>query len=994
MSIATEPPQRWTDQSPAVVQSGSSDAAITRALEKRFGTDKRQTPHDMGHQGAGAEAARGSMPAPSDSSARGGGGAHRAVVSAATAISGAARLAPNEVLEPHTLPPGTGPDMGETTPMQDFCGSETASWAIAGGHLSQCFIHTVLFAAVDSMFIVAAAMRLRDLLALPRPPPRALTRRQALKVGGSSLVAVYNLFMFATHLAYDYGADYQWLMYPMSCLTWSLCVVLLVLEVRYGWPTNWVCKSFWIGSGFVATLLLWSNLHDEKFMASHDMWVFMVHYLLYASMALMAVFIRESADYSSLAIDISDISLDDEHMTMSEDGSQPHKSSAADKRGARGSARQDEARDNNRRILNQIGELISDDRWLAAAALACCFIGAPIQVVQFIYAGMVIDDCAVPEGPSALVQYIAVLVALYLIEGVAAASQLILTTIVSERLGLRLRRAAFHSALNQEVLYIEHNRVEDITAIIHRHVQRVQDAVTVQVCQVVHAIIQSLVGVVFLVVLSWKLSLVALAITPVVALLMLVQSTVVQSYSRRLVEALDGVSASALEMFTSIRLVRTFAKEPAEKARFGSQVLSAYKVARHMALANGAAEGVGVLVLKLCLVLSIFYGASLVHHNDISGGILVSYSFIAMQVIMALTILPPVVADISNALHSANKVVDLIEREPVINTKGGLTLPRCDGNIEFSNVTLTLPPSSAPALLQMSFKVEAGTHAAFFGPAGSGKSVLLALIERFYEPLDGLVMLDETDLSTYEPTWLHSQMGYVSQEPVIFTTTVVENISFGTHLTKAQLEHICISLNLHADILKLPNGYDTLLGGPTTKVSSLITPSVRRRIALARVLAKDAPILLLDDPGAGLDANTRLEIFRALEGVMSGRTVISVARRPEALHRSASMVGVLHNGTLAECGSPSALAARRGLYFALLQGGPVMEGDDTSDWNMASTSVPAAAVAGAQAASASNHRISHLMDAFDEHLARCDPQQGASLDALRALVSEMRGTAQ
>ena len=133
------------------------------------------------------------------------------------------------------------------------------------------------------------------------------------------------------------------------------------------------------------------------------MWVFMGHYLLYASMALMAVFIRESADYSSLAIDISDISLDDDR-TASEDESQPQKPAA--RQHARGAPRP-EARDNNRRILQQVGELVSDDRWLAAAALACCFIGAPIQVVQFIYAGMVIDDCAVPEGPSALVQYIA-----------------------------------------------------------------------------------------------------------------------------------------------------------------------------------------------------------------------------------------------------------------------------------------------------------------------------------------------------------------------------------------------------------------------------------------------------------------------------------------------------------------------------------------------------------------------------------------------------------
>lgn len=213
LSIATDPPRRWTDQSPAQKESEPGDVAITRELEKRFGANTKQPhdmshqsagavePHDMAHQAAGSEAGYGG--------GRGGGRTVQRAVATASALSGAAHSAPNEVLEPHTLPPGIGPDMGETTAMQDFCGSESASWAIVGGHLSQCFIHTVLFAAVDAMFIVAAAMRLRDLLALPRPPPRALTRRQALKVGGASLVAVYNLIMFATHLAYDYGAPYQ-----------------------------------------------------------------------------------------------------------------------------------------------------------------------------------------------------------------------------------------------------------------------------------------------------------------------------------------------------------------------------------------------------------------------------------------------------------------------------------------------------------------------------------------------------------------------------------------------------------------------------------------------------------------------------------------------------------------------------------------------------------------------------------------------------------------
>ena len=171
---------------------------------------------------------------------------------------------------------------------------------------------------------------------------------------------------------------------------------------------------------------------------------------------------------------------------------------------------------------------------------------------------------------------------------------------------------------------------------------------------------------------------------------------------------------------------------------------------------------------------------------------------------------------------------------------------------------------------------------------------------------------------------------------------------------------------------------------------------MRHRIALARVLAKDAPILLLDDPAAGLDANTRAEIFRSLEGVMPGRTVISVSHAPDTLHRSAAMVGVLHNGTLAEWGAPAALSARRGLYYSLLQGGPVLEGVGGGLAKAAASDASMGMGGGAQnlTSGASKHRISQLMDSFDDELARCEPQEGAALEALRILVAEMRATAQ
>lgn len=192
-SIQTDAPSRWSDASSGE-QDGGSDAAVTRAIENRLGFG-----HSRGTSGSGVSASYSSA-----SSSRVSAGAP--AIPRVAAAAGAAATA-SEVLSPHTLPPGTTESV---SPMQEFCGS-VGNWGpVIGAHLSPCFIHSFLFAFVDLAFVAAAAMRLRDLLSLPPPPPRALSRKQLLKAGGAALVAVYNLVMFAVHLAYDYGAPYQW----------------------------------------------------------------------------------------------------------------------------------------------------------------------------------------------------------------------------------------------------------------------------------------------------------------------------------------------------------------------------------------------------------------------------------------------------------------------------------------------------------------------------------------------------------------------------------------------------------------------------------------------------------------------------------------------------------------------------------------------------------------------------------------------------------------
>jgi hypothetical protein len=195
-SIPTDAPPRWSDASSGD-QAGGSDAAVTRAIENRLG---------LGHPLAGS----GSGDGGAFEGARSRTGMSMGPIPTVSPAPGAEKSS-SEVLAPRTLPPGSGQ---EVSAMQEFCGS-VGNWGpIIGAHFSPCFIHSFLFAFVDVAFVAAAAIRLKDLLSLPPPPPRALSRKQLFKAGGAALVAVYNLVMFAVHLAYDYGAPYQWVRTP------------------------------------------------------------------------------------------------------------------------------------------------------------------------------------------------------------------------------------------------------------------------------------------------------------------------------------------------------------------------------------------------------------------------------------------------------------------------------------------------------------------------------------------------------------------------------------------------------------------------------------------------------------------------------------------------------------------------------------------------------------------------------------------------------------
>ena len=908
-SLRIDAPPRWKDVSDTHGQKKPlTDAEIAQAIERRFGISP----------------STGSKIPNTRNSVNSGNSAHIAMAGAAahvmTVVKHTSKMLNGEVLEPHTLPPGTAPNF-KTSAMQDFCGSSTSIWGpIVDSHFSPCFVQTFLFGLVNLAFVIAATNRLRSLLSTPPPPPRALTRPALLKVSVAAFMAVYLIIMFAIHLAFDYGAPYQWLAYPTSCVTWSLCVAVLLLESRVGAPTNWVCRSFWISSFIAASFLLWSNLAEMSLMTSSDLCAFAIHYTLYAGMAAIAIFHREDPhDYSKLALDFSEMSFDEDKTSVSEEHSAPARSISEQAKPSNSWQTSPSAEHDTNTPFRRIVMLFAEEKLLALSSVVCCFIGAPIEIVQFIYIGMVVDDCAVPDGPRALGGYVAVLVALYLIEAVSSASQLILTMMVGEKMVMRLRRDAFATILEQDVCYLEGGggvRAQDLCNRLEKDVQRIQEAATLRSCMLLQSLIQILVGTVFLWALSWKLTLIALAILPIIALLLLAQSTVLQSYSKRTIEGLNQIESMATEVISNLRTVRSMGRENAERGRFGAELLKSYKVARAMGVAHGIADGVGVLVLKGCMVLGILYGGTLVHDGELSGGILVSYVFIALQVVMAMSVLPPLVGEMTKALAAGTRVFEMLDRKPQVKARGGMTLAGIEGRLELKQVTLYYPyQPDAPALNRVSLTVEAGTHLALCGGPGSGKTSVVALLLRFLDPQEGLVLLDDTDVSTFDPAWLRQQMALVPQEPILFSCSIADNIAYGQNATPQQIQAAAELVGLHAVVAALPGGYRTEMSGAGEAGDS---SELAVLIGLARACIKDAPILLLDEPLARLRGAARAAAARGLLQVSAGRTVVSTSRSAGGeLATAADVVAVMSKGGVAELGSHAELVRLGGLYKSL-----------------------------------------------------------------------------
>ncbi|XP_066320143.1 putative multidrug resistance protein [Miscanthus floridulus] len=493
-------------------------------------------------------------------------------------------------------------------------------------------------------------------------------------------------------------------------------------------------------------------------------------------------------------------------------------------------------------------------------------------------------------------------------------------TRTAERQASRMRLRYLRAVLRQDVEYfdLKAGTTSDVIASVSSDSLVVQDVLSEKLPNFVMNCSTFLGGYAVGLALLRQLALVLL---PTVLLLVVpgfLYGRVLIGLARRIREQYTRPGAVAEQAVSSVRTVYSFVAERSTLARFSAALEESTRLGIKQGLAKGVAIGSSGVSFAI-YAFSVWYGSRLVMYHGYKGGTVYAVS---TAIIIGGTALGSGLSNVkyfSEASAAADRIQELIRRVPKIDSESdaGEELANVAGEVVFRNVEFCYPSRpESPVLVSFNLHIPAGHTVALVGSSGSGKSTVIALLERFYDPSTGEVTLDGVDIRRLRLKWLRAQMGLVSQEPALFATSIRENILLGKEdATEEEVVAAAKAANAHSFIAQLPQGYDTQVGERGVQMSG----GQKQRIAIARAILKSPKILLLDEATSALDTNSERVVQEALDLASMGRTTIVIAHRLSTI-RNAHLIAAMKSGEVVELGSHDELTANEnGLYSSLVQ---------------------------------------------------------------------------
>lgn len=510
---------------------------------------------------------------------------------------------------------------------------------------------------------------------------------------------------------------------------------------------------------------------------------------------------------------------------------------------------------------------------------------------------------------------VAAVIAIALLDAVCSYIEKYFTTSISQWVMHDLRRTLYSHIQRLSLAYHDQKQTGDLISRVTSDIATIQDLIaSSMLTALVNAItLVGMVGVMFY--LDWRFTLIALSIAPVLF-------AVVYSYTRRIKKAARAVRkkegeivSTIQEVLSSIRVVKAFAREDYEQVRLEKESLESVEIAlRARNLKAKLAPIVDVIVaVGTCLVF--WFGARMALAGALSAGSLVVFIWYLGKMYKPMQALSKMTDTYSKAAVSYERIREVFETNGTIkDVRGARLAPRFKGKIEFERVNFSYTPGLA-VLKDVSLRIQPGQVAALVGPTGAGKTTIISLMARFYDPDSGVVKIDGQDIRRFRHKSLRGRMSFVLQENLLFRAPAWQNIAYGKpEASRSEILRAAELANAHEFIEQLPEGYDTLIGERGVTLSG----GQRQRIAIARAIIRDTPLLIMDEPSSGLDAASEKQVFEALDRLMEGKTCIVIAHRLSTI-RKADVIFVVNRGQIVEHGDHEALLEAGGLYSELHQ---------------------------------------------------------------------------
>uniref|UniRef100_A0A4W5PFI6 Transporter 1, ATP-binding cassette, sub-family B (MDR/TAP) n=1 Tax=Hucho hucho TaxID=62062 RepID=A0A4W5PFI6_9TELE len=420
---------------------------------------------------------------------------------------------------------------------------------------------------------------------------------------------------------------------------------------------------------------------------------------------------------------------------------------------------------------------------------------------------------------------------------------------------------------------------------------------------------------IFMLNLSWKLSLFTAMGLPIIWVIPKISGKWYQELGAKVQKSLAQANDVATETFSSMKTVRSFANEEGETERYRKRLEMTYSLNKEEAAAYAASTWTNSMSSLFLKVSILYYGGSLVTGGTVSSGDLVAFVLYELQFSSAVEAVMSYYPSVMRAIGGSEKIFEYVDRQPQIPPEGTLAPQNLEGHVQFKNVTFTYPTrEDTPVLKGLSLELRPGQITALVGASGAGKSTCVSLLERFYLPQEGEILLDGQPLHSYKNQYLHDKISVVSQEPVLFARSVKENIKYGRDdATDEEIYRAAELANAHKFISDLPNGYDTDAGEKGGQVSG----GQKQRIAIARALIRQPRILVLDDATSNLDTESEHLVHQAVLKDSNPCSVLLISHKLSTVEKANHIV-VLEEGKVLEEGSHVELLEKGGTYADLV----------------------------------------------------------------------------